>query len=149
MSKPLSATEQFFKEDFTAAVLSGDLVCEICGFPKIVHPHRIRPGSWGGRYEELNVAPLCPTHHYAVHFLIDWFMADKRCSCKADEALLDRLKADPDMWAFWKRVQWPVCMERLTGKRPDVQCRCQRCGTILDDGNEAADRKHCVTCVAA
>lgn len=120
MAKIKTHQEKQFKQDFSESVAFGDVVCEICDLPKLVHPHRIRPGKYGGRYENMNVAPLCPTHHFAVHFLINWFMRDKERLADADQLLLDHLKADARMWKFWKEVQWPICMELKIGKKPFV-----------------------------
>src|SRR5262245_19245842 len=114
--KNLSQSEVQFKAAFSEGVRDGEVVCEVCGLGHLIHPHRLRPGRWGGRYDGFNVAALCPTHHFATHFLIDWFMADKCCRSRAAEVFLAQLKADIAMWRFWKQVQWPVCMEHLTGK---------------------------------
>lgn len=114
--RTFSVSEEEFRQDFQELVARGEIVCLVCGTPRLIHPHRLKPGKWGGKYEAFNVVPLCPTHHFAAHFLIDWFMRGMEWQNEADGMLLDRLKADPDMWDFWKSVQWPVCMEKLTGK---------------------------------
>ena len=43
--------------------------CEICGHV-FAQKHRLKPGEWGGTYDDLdNVSELCPNHHAAIQFL--------------------------------------------------------------------------------
>jgi hypothetical protein len=85
--------------------------CEVCQSP-FVHVHRIKPGRWGGIYEECNVALFCPNHHAMIHFVMNWHLADKECPTPAKEAQLEFCLRDDAFWSFWKEIIRPVVLTR-------------------------------------
>lgn len=92
--------------------------CHVCDHV-FTQNHRIKPGAWGGTYDDPdNVVPLCPNHHAAIHHTMDWYVLGKSKNEAQDDRLIAYM-ADRDFWNFWLIEVKPVVIERLiaTGKR--------------------------------
>jgi hypothetical protein len=92
--------------------------CEVCGHV-FAESHRIKPGLWGGTYEDPgNVVPLCPNHHAAIHFVMEWYMRGKGRTEAEDQRILEYM-ADRDFWNFWLIEVKAVVVEHeiATGQR--------------------------------
>lgn len=90
--------------------------CDLCGCP-FVDVHRVKPGSWGGRYEELNFSFLCPTHHRAIHFLMKWCQGYWVLGGKNAKAQLRFCMADEALWQFWIEDVRQVVLARMEEQR--------------------------------
>lgn len=86
--------------------------CELCGHV-YGQTHRIKPGAWGGTYDEWNVAYLCPNHHAAIHLFMKWYYKGASSLTEAEGKRLEEYHTDRPLKMFWLRTVKPVVKQRL------------------------------------
>jgi hypothetical protein len=84
--------------------------CELCGHV-YGQLHRVRPGCWGGDYDDFNVAYLCPNHHAAVHLFMKWYYGKKLSPEEAER--FEEYHTDRALKLFWLEHAKPAVRQRL------------------------------------